>query len=312
MHHGARGGNQSHHFGGGGGGIHEPQARPPGGFGRDQAAVHHALLPDFLDIAQRLFLNGGQTAENVALGRLGIGKVIGLVGDDEVVVVAPHLHELGGNFRSAAALGHQMLASGYFRGFPEQQGIAVFIQLVEGVAHGGIGRDAGGGVGFAALAGYHQFLDHALLALEAGGPLHQLLGLAGCGGHGIDVAVLLDGETEHGLAGLGDAVGDHPGPFGFDADDDHGGHIGVAADADQRAEMKLKIGSELEAAIVVRQREGALHMIFHREAGRVGKVVEGQENDVVAHPDASVLTPVSHNFLLGQIHDDYHLLVLTL
>src|ERR1039458_3324681 len=82
VHDEARRGYQRHHFGGGGGGIHVPQTRSGGRFGLVEHAVHHALLSDFLDVAEGLLLDGGEPADNVALGGLRIGKIAGLVAVD--------------------------------------------------------------------------------------------------------------------------------------------------------------------------------------------------------------------------------------
>ena len=94
-------------------------------------------------------------------------------------------------------------------------------------------------------------------------------------------------------------------------DDDHGSHVGVAADADEGAEMQFEVGAELKASVMVRQRHGALDGGFNGQAGGVGKVVEGQNDDVVAHTDSAVFAAIGHDFRILEIHD-YHLLVLTL
>ncbi len=46
-----------------------------------------ALAADLLEIAERLLLDGGEAARDIALGRLRVGEVIGLVGLDHVVLV---------------------------------------------------------------------------------------------------------------------------------------------------------------------------------------------------------------------------------
>ena len=45
------------------------------------------LAADLLEIAERLLLDGGQSAGDVALGRLRFGEVVGLVRLDDVVLV---------------------------------------------------------------------------------------------------------------------------------------------------------------------------------------------------------------------------------
>ena len=102
------------------------------------------------------------------------------------------------------------------------------------------------------LVDTHKSSIVALLALELGGPLQELLGLVGGLGDGGDVAVALDAEADHRLAGLGDAVDHAGGPAVLDADDDDGGDVGVGAGADQRAKVQIEVGAELQAAIGVR------------------------------------------------------------
>jgi hypothetical protein len=53
----------------------------PGGrcLGLVEHAVDQALAADLLDVAERLFLDGGQATGDVALGRLRLGQVVGLV-----------------------------------------------------------------------------------------------------------------------------------------------------------------------------------------------------------------------------------------
>src|SRR5262249_1967485 len=135
--------------------------------------------------------------------------------------------------------------------------------------------------------------------LELRGPVQELLGLVGSLGHGGDIAVALDAEADHWLAGLGDAVDHALGPAVLDADDDGGSHVGVGAGADQCAEEEGEVGAELQPAIGVRQRQRALDVVGHRLAGGIGEVVERQDNDVVAHADAALLTSPPAKLPLG-------------
>jgi altronate dehydratase len=57
-------------------------------------AVHRAGLADLLDIAQGLLLDGGEAAGDVALGRLRIRQVAGLVALDHFLLAIEHEHEL--------------------------------------------------------------------------------------------------------------------------------------------------------------------------------------------------------------------------
>jgi hypothetical protein len=107
------------------------------------------------------------------------------------------------------------------------------------------------------------------------------------------VAVQLDAEADHRLAGALDAVDDLLRPAVLDADHDHGRHVGVAAGADQRAEVQVQVGAELQPAVGVRDRHRALDVVRHGLGGRVGQVVQRQDDDVVADADAAVLAPVA-------------------
>ena len=47
------------------------------------------------------------------------------------------------------------------------------------------------------------------------------------------------------------------------------GHVGVGAGADQGAEVQVQVGAELQAAVRVRDRHGALDVVGHRLASGV-------------------------------------------
>ena len=155
---------QRHHFRGGGRGIHKPQAGLGGGFSLVEHANHFALVADFLNVAQRLLFDGGEAARDIALGRLRIGKVAGFVAFDHGLITIKHFHEGFAHFRCFAAAGDDVFAAGDFGGFTKAHGHAQRVQLVEGIAHGGVGAAAGGGVGFTALGGDPQIADWAFLA----------------------------------------------------------------------------------------------------------------------------------------------------
>ena len=68
--------------------------------------------------------------------------------------------------------------------------------------------------------------------------------------------------------------------------------FGVRSRADERAEEQLEILTELQPAVGMRQREGALDVVRHRFARGVRKVVERQNDYVIANADTSVFTLV--------------------
>ena len=293
VHHVAGGGHEGDHFGSGGGGVHEPQA----GAGRRHSLVQRAddgrLRADLLDVAEGLFFDGGQAAFDVALGRLGVGKVGGLVIVNHLGVTVKERGEFAADPVIGATGLHQMFAAGEFGGFTEHQRAAFFIQLVERVTDGRAGGQAGGGVGFAAFAGNPQVGDGAFHFLEGGGVLHEFLRLAGSAGDGVDLAVLFDAEAGNGLAGLGNAVHHVLGPLFFDADNDDGGNVRVAAGADQGAEVEVKVGTELQTAVRMLDGNGAADVIGNGVASGLGKVVQGQNQHMIANAHAAVVAAIT-------------------
>ena len=226
------------------------------------------------------------------------------------LVAVEHELELLAHLVVAAARGHQVLAAGELGGLAEAQRHLVRVELVEGVAHGRVRAAARGGVRLAALGGDPQVLQRPLLAAQLGGPLHVLLGRLRGAHDGVVVAVLLDAEVGHRLAGRGDAVGDLLRPAVLDADHHHGGDVRVAAGADERAEMQVEVGAELQPPVGMRQRQRALDVVRHRLGGGVRQVVHRQDEDVVAHADAAVLALVAPESRFREIHDAHHRLVL--
>ena len=301
MHHVAGGGHEGDHFSGGGGGVHEPQAGAGRRHGLVQRTDDRRLCTDLLDVAEGLFFDGGQAAFDVALGRLGVGKVGGLVIVNHLGVTVKERGEFAADPVIGATGLHQMFAAGDLRGFAEQGGGPGFPEFVKGVAHSGVGRNAGRGVGFAALGGNPQLVHAALGALQLRGVVHKFLGLERSGADGLQVAVLLNAKARHRLAGFGDAVNHALGPLGLNADNHHSGHVGVAAHADEGAEVQVKVFAELQPAIGVGQGQGALHVVAHGLAGGVGKVVQRQDNDVIANAYPAVIAAIAHKSLLHWI-----------
>jgi hypothetical protein len=97
----------------------------------------------------------------------------------------------------------------------------------------------------------------------------------------------------HRLAGRGDAGDDFLRPLILDSDDDDGGDVGICACADQRAEVQFEVGAELQPAVGVRDRQRPLDVVRDGLAGGVGQIVDRQDDDVIAHADATVLAAVA-------------------
>ena len=143
-------------------------------------------------------------------------------------------------------------------------------QLVVHVAHRRAGGEPGGGVALAALGRHPQLGDAALLALELGGPLQEVLGLRGrpwrwwryrraprCRSRRPACRSLAMPSTTR-------LVQPSSMPITTTA-----ATLGLAAGADQGAEMQVEVGAELQPPIGVRQRQRALDVVGHRLAGGV-------------------------------------------
>src|SRR5712692_34836 len=57
--------------------------------------------------------------------------------------------------------------------------------------------------------------------------------------------------------------------------------------------MHIEVGAELQPPVRMRDGKRAFDVVRHRVACGVGKVVHGQDDDVVAHADAAVLALVA-------------------
>ena len=122
------------------------------------------------------------------------------------------------------------------------------------------------------------------------------------------VAVQLDAEALHRLACRRNAVDDLLRPLILDADDDDGRDIRIAARPDQRAEMQVEVGAELQPAVRMGNRQRSLDVMGDRLGGCVGKIIDRQDDHVIAHADTAVLASITVECLRHR----YHRLVLML
>src|SRR5215470_386242 len=286
-------GAQSHHLGRRRRRVHEPEAGPGRRFGLVEHAVHLAALADLLDVAERLLLDRREPAGDVALGRLRFGEVARLVAVHDLLVALEHHLELLAHLGRTAARGDQVLAAGELGRLAEHQGGAVRVELVERVADGRIRAAPRGRVRLAALRRHPEVLERRLAALERCRVVDELLRLL----RGVHdrrvVAVVLDREPLDRLTGLGDAVDDPLRPAGLDADHDDHRDVRVRAGADQRAAVQVEVGAELQAPVWVWEGHRPLDVLRHPFRRRVRDVVDRQDDDVVAHADAAIVTPVA-------------------
>src|SRR6266480_2895833 len=293
---------QRHHLRRGRGGIHEPQTRAARNLGLVENAVHLALLTDLLDVAERLLLDGGEAAGDIALRRLRIHEVARFVAVDHLLVAIEHEHELVAHLGRPATGGDELLAAGKLGRFSENECHAVFVELVEGVSHAGIRAYSGSGVRLPAFGGYPQIPQRPLLATQFRGPLHVILRRLGGAADSLHVAVAFDAEGGDRFPRRGDAVGDPFCPAVLDADHHDCGDVGIGTGADQRLEMQVEIRAELQPPVRMRNRERSLDVARHGFARGVGEIVDGQDKDVVSYADATAVAFVSPECRFAQIH----------
>src|SRR3546814_2442919 len=97
-------------------------------------------LADLLQVAEGLLLDGGEAAGDVALGRLTVGEIAGLVRLDDLVHVGlPGIEELLRNSGLPSPVAEDWLAAGRPELPPEQGGAAEAAELAMKVANGGVG-----------------------------------------------------------------------------------------------------------------------------------------------------------------------------
>ena len=116
-----------------------------------------------------------------------------------------HRHEVVTHLVVAAARRHEVLAAGDLGGFAEDHRHVVVVHLVKGVADRRVGTAARRGIGLTALGGHPQLGQRGFLALQLRRPVHVLTGRLGGTHDGVVIAVQLDAEAGHRLAGGSDA-----------------------------------------------------------------------------------------------------------
>ena len=107
------------------------------------------------------------------------------------------------------------------------------------------------------------------------------------------VAVAFNTKANNRLASLGNAVNNALGPAVFNTDHHDSRHVGVAACADQGLEVQIKVRTELQTAIRVGDGHGAFDGSGNRFGCSVGEVIQGQDDDVVANTDATIVTAIT-------------------
>jgi hypothetical protein len=131
------------------------------------------------------------------------------------------------------------------------------------------------------------------LARELACLLHELLGDPRGGAERLQVTVALDGEAGHGFAGRRNACDDTLGPVRLDAHDHRRRHVGVGAGADEGAEGEIEVGTVLQAAVVVWQRERTGNSMGDGLTHRVGEIIHRKNDHIIAHADAAIWAAVS-------------------
>jgi hypothetical protein len=141
----------------------------------------------------------------------------------------------------------------------------------------------------------------AFTPLEFRGPLHEFHRPVGSLGNRPNIAFALDGEASDRLAGSGDAFGNSLCPTRLDPNHHGSSHIGIASSPCHRPKEQFQILSKLQAPVTVRQSHGALNVVGHGLARGIRDIVNGEDNDMVANADPSVLSTVCKD--LSRFHN---------
>ena len=141
-----------------------------------------------LYVAHCLFLNGGYSAGDIALVRLGAEKVHPL-GKYKVKVRLVYLHEFRPELIFFKGVHQHLLCAGKLRGLAKHNSRAAGGQPFGHDAHGRVAGKAGGGIRLAAFQTYGKLAEARFLPPEAGGVAHEFHSLAGRHFDGPEVAV---------------------------------------------------------------------------------------------------------------------------
>ena len=253
-----------------------------------------------MDAAQGFFRYGADAAVEIAGGDQS-----GLLAGADVVLghalqhilgVAEHgadlLIYLGGG---GAAL-HDMFGAQQLGQFGQEGGAPLLYDAVYGQTQGGVGGDAGGGVGAAALQPQNKLRDgegFPLLQRQLEG---KLPGDTHARFHGLQGAALfLNIEIFHGLARLGDQGGQVLGVDALtaQADHQHCAKVGVAANTGQGVDGLLKVFAVLAAAVDMGESNCPLHLTGHQFGRVVGTEHRWDDGNVVAHAEGAVRAPIA-------------------
>ena len=239
------------------------------------------------DAAEALLIEGGEAARLVAWGRLAGAAV--LSGRFQMFLVfAADFDDLVVDFRGRGAAGDDMFPADPLDGLTHHGGGAEIDETVAQLTDRRVGRNAGSGVGTAALDAHEEFGDvEEFLLLKAGFRRH-VSGRAGRLFDGLQCAALvLDTEGD-------DRFGGHlldlrfeflvPDRLAAEADDDDAVDVRVAGKAGQDLLAHLRVVRDVGAAGVEDDVDRAPHLARHDAAGFGTAGTTGQDEDVV--PDA--------------------------
>jgi hypothetical protein len=138
--------------------------------------------------------------------------------------------------------------------------------------------------------------------------VHEFLGGFGCTHDGVMVAVAFNTKANNRLASFGDTVDNLLGPTVFNPDHHDSSDVGVAARTNQRAEVQVKVRTELQAAVRVRNCHGALDGNSNGFSSGVGQVIQRQNDHMVTDADAAVIAAIAPES--GVLVDHGHLISL--
>ena len=138
-----------------------------------------------------------------------------------------------------------------------------------------------------------MIFDRALFTLYFTGVLNVFLRDAAAFHDNLMFTVPFQGKPLDRFSGFGNSVNDSAGPAHLNSDHDDRGDVRVAARADQRPEVQVEISAKLQTAIMMRQGDGAFHIVGDFLTGGIRQIVERQDYDMIADTDPAVFAAIT-------------------
>ena len=258
----------------------------------------------FYDGTKAFFLDGGQTALDVARGGLALAHIAAETSGTRFHPVYDLINFVA-YFRIDRTAGQQMLAAQKLRRLAKHDRRTEIHQLVGHIAHDAVGGHAGGGVRSAAFDGHGDVVDADRLALDTADEHYQLLrgidtGLDG----GADTAQFLNADDADGFPRLADLSGQPlvVGALAAEAHHQDRCHIGAFAQRDERFGDTVEVRRKLAAALVVEVAHCPGYLPHDGRGHVSGTGHAGHDGHMVPTSDLSIRADISHKFIR---HDNF-------